>query len=235
MPTAESAKLRARAALPREGARDREQRFDPLDLRLIVITDRALAGPRGVLEVVAAALRAGAPAIQLRDKNAPAVEQLELATSLRELTRAHNALLFVNDRLDVALAVGADGVHLGPEDLPVAAARDIAPGLVIGFSADDPAAARAAERNGASYIGCGAVFGSTTKAGLAAERIGIERLGAVARAVRIPVVGIGGITPSNAHAIAATSAAGVAVIAAVMAAHDPARATRELLEAFATP
>lgn len=209
-------------------------RFDRLDLRLIVITDRVLAGPRDLLDVTAAALDAGAPAIQLRDKDAPASELLALAMSLRELTRSHGALLFVNDRIDVALAAGADGVHLGPDDVPVAAARRIAPRLLIGFSTDEPSAARAAERDGASYIGCGAVFGSISKTGLADERIGTERLDAVARAVRIPVVGIGGITPANVYPIAATAAAGVAVIGAVMTAPDPARATRELLEAFAT-
>lgn len=202
------------------------------DLRLIVITDQALASPRDVLEVAALALEAGAPAIQLRVKDAHAAELLELAMILRALTRRHDALLFVNDRVDVALAAEADGVHLGPDDLPVAAARRIAPGLLIGFSTDDPASAREAERDGASYIGCGAVFGSTTKAGLRDERIGTERLDAVARAVRIPVIGIGGITPANVRAAAATAAAGVAVIGAVMASPDPAQATRTLIAAF---
>lgn len=216
--------MRARSEGPRP--------FDRLDLRLIVITDRVPAALRDMLDVVAAALDAGAPAIQLRDKDAPASELLALALPLRALTRSHGALLFVNDRLDVALAADADGVHLGPDDLPVAAARRIAPRLLIGFSTDDPSAARAAERDGASYIGCGAVFGSTTKTGLSDERIGTERLDAVARAVRIPVVGIGGITPANVHSVAATAAAGAAVIGAIMAAPDPARATRELLAAF---
>jgi thiamine-phosphate pyrophosphorylase len=207
-----------------------------MDLRLMVITDAAIAAPRGVRDIVEEALRAGAPAIQLRHKTATAAELFEQATSLLELTRAHGALLFVNDRLDVALAARADGVHLGPDDLPVAAARRIAQAdFLIGYSTDRPEDARAAERDGASYIGCGAVFGTTTKAEAAAERIGPRRLDEVARAVRIPVIGIGGIGPHNVAEVAATSAVGVAVVGAVMGAAEVAAATRSLLAAFEGP
>lgn len=205
------------------------------DYDLIVITDRALAAPRDVRAIVAAALAAGAPVIQLRDKTATARELFEQAQSLLPLVRARSARLFINDRLDVALLVRADGVHLGPDDIPVAAARRIAPpDFLIGFSTDDVPAARAAERAGASYIGCGAVFGTTSKPEAAGERIGVDRLDAVARAVRIPVVGIGGITEGNIAAVGATAAAGAAVIAAVMHAHDPGAATRSLLSRFAS-
>lgn len=204
-----------------------------MDLRIIVVTDPDLARPRAVADVVARALEAGAPAIQLRDKRATAAELFEQASVLRPMTRARGALLFVNDRLDVALAAGADGVHLGPDDLPVAAARRIAPAaFLIGYSTDDPHAAVAAERDGASYIGCGAVFGTTSKAEAAGERIGLARLDDVARAVSIPVVGIGGITPDNVAAVSATRAAGAAVLSAIMAAADPAAVTRSLLAAF---
>jgi thiamine-phosphate pyrophosphorylase len=205
-----------------------------LDLRVIVVTDRRLALPRSIQQVVQAALDAGAPAIQLRDKAATARELAETGRALLPAVRATGALLFINDRLDVALAVGADGVHLGPDDIPVAAARRIAPpGFLIGFSTDDPDTARTAEIDGASYIGCGAVFGTTTKADAAGEAIGIRRLDAVARAVDIPVVAIGGITADNAAAIARTAAAGVAVVGAVMAAPDPAEVVRALLRASA--
>jgi thiamine-phosphate pyrophosphorylase len=201
------------------------------DLRLIVITDPALAAPRRVDDVVAAALAAGAPAIQLRDKRASARELAGAARALLPVVRAHGARLFVNDRLDVALAVGADGVHLGPDDLPVAAARRLAPPpFLIGFSADDPACAVEAHRDGADYIGCGAVFGTTTKPEAAGERIGLARLDAVARAVPIPVVGIGGIDADNIASIAGTAAAGAAVVGAVMRATDPGRAVRLLLD-----
>ena len=205
------------------------------DLRLIVLTDHRLASPRSVLEVVEASLAAGAPAVQLRDKEATSRELHEQAIRLRELTRRYGALLFVNDRLDVALAAGADGVHLGPDDLPLAAARKVAPPpFLIGVSIDDPDAARDAEAAGADYIGCGAVFGTTTKQDVGNERIGPEGLEAVARAVDIPVVGIGGVTVENVDLLPATGAAGVAVVGAVMASKDPTNATRRLLDAFRT-
>jgi thiamine-phosphate pyrophosphorylase len=202
-------------------------------LRLIVITDRGLAAPRTVEDVVGACLRAGARSVQLRDKEASAGELLDQAVSLRALTRKWGALLFVNDRFDVALAAEADGVHLGPDDLPVSAVRWAAPdGFLIGHSTDDPRIAREAESAGADYIGCGAVFPTSTKRD-AGEVIGVSGLDRVSMAVRIPVVGIGGVTPDGAQLIATGSdAAGVAVIGAVMGAHDPGDATRRLLEPF---
>lgn len=204
-----------------------------IDLRLIVITDAALAAPRSVLDVVTAALAAGAPAIQLRDKKATARALLEQAEAMLPVVREHGALLFINDRLDVALMAGADGVHLGPDDLPVAAARRVAPpGFLIGHSTDDPRTAQLAERDGADYIGCGAGFGTSTKKETGDERIGPRRLDEVARAVTIPVVGIGGITVENVGLVGATAARGVAVVGAVMAAQDPGGAVRALIEGF---
>lgn len=202
-------------------------------LQLIVITDRRMALPRRIDDVVEASLAAGARAIQLRDKDASARQLLETARTLRELTASWGALLFVNDRLDVALAAEADGVHLGPDDLPVALARNAAPkGFLIGHSTDIPEVARRAVADGADYIGCGAVFSTDSKKD-AGEVIGIEGLARVAGSVDVPVVGIGGVTPPRATRIAAeTKAAGVAVIGAVMAASEPARAVRALLEPF---
>lgn len=203
-----------------------------VDLRLIVITDSALAAPRTVIDVVRSALRAGTPAIQLRDKLATARELLEQATILRALTRQHGALLFINDRLDVALAAQADGVHLGPRDIPLAAARSVAPlPFLIGVSTDDPEAAAVAQQQGASYIGCGAVFGTSSK-DVGGEVIGTAQLQRVVEAARIPVVGIGGIDESNVDAVAASGAAGAAVIGAVMKAVDIERTVRTLLKAF---
>jgi thiamine-phosphate pyrophosphorylase len=197
-----------------------------------VLTDRALAAPRGVLEVVEAALSAGAPAIQLRDKDADAAALLESARALRALTRRHGALLLVNDRVDVALAADADGVHLGPDDLPVAAVRSTVPrSFLVGYSTDEPDAAVRAVADGADYIGCGTVYGTSTKADAGAP-IGLDRLDEVARAVPVPVVAIGGITPERAVDVARTHAAGVAVVGAVMRAADPGDAVRRLLAPF---
>jgi thiamine-phosphate pyrophosphorylase len=204
-----------------------------LDVRLIVITDRALAAPRSLEEVLLAALGAGSPAVQLRNKAASARELYDEAAALLPLVQRHGARLFINDRLDVAIAVGADGVHLGPADLPVAAARRAAPsGFIIGFSTDDPDSARDAVRDGADYIGCGAVFGTRSKPDVMTERIGVAGVAAVANAVSVPVVAIGGVEPRNVAEVAATSAAGCAVIAAIMTAADPAAAAAQLLAAF---
>ena len=203
-----------------------------MDLRLIVITDRRLAAPRDLLDVVRAALEAGAPAIQLRDKTADARMLFQQARALLPLTRQHGALLFVNDRVDVALAAGADGVHLGPDDLPVEAVRRATPPeFLVGFSTDDPALARRAAAAGAAYIGCGAVFGTTTK-DVGDEHIGPEGLHRVVQAVAVPVIGIGGVTPDNVARVAAVGAAGAAVVGAVMAAPDPGAAVRALLSPF---
>lgn len=202
-------------------------------LRLIVITDPALAAPRPVEWVVEEALEAGARAIQLREKGASAREFLARGRALRELTRAHDALLFVNDRFDLALAVEADGVHLGPHDLPVEVVRKVAPeGFLIGHSTDRVEVAREAVEAGADYIGCGTVLPTPTKKD-AGDAIGIDGLERVAREVTVPVVGIGGITPLVARDIAERSgAAGVAVIGAVMAAPDPGAVVRALLAPF---
>ncbi len=208
-----------------------QPRLAPADLRLIVITDRTLAGDRSVRDVVTAALEAGAPAIQLRDKGANAATLLEEGRELLALVRRFGARLFINDRLDVALALGADGVHLGPDDLPIAAARRIAPDLLIGCSTDHPDTARAAERDGADYIGCGAVFGTSTK-DVGTEAIGIERLNEVAADVAIPVVAIGGIDATNINRIASSRAAGAAVVGTVMTAQDPRAHVRLLMGAW---
>lgn len=204
-------------------------------LRLIVITDRVLAASRSVADIVAEALQAGARAVQLREKRQPPRTVLPLARRLRADTRQAGALFFVNDRIDLALAVDADGVHLGPDDLPVRAARRVAPsGFVVGYSADNADVARAAVRDGADYIGCGTLYPTATKPD-AGEVVGIEGLRRVVRAVDVPVVGIGGVTPDRAPAVIGEGAAGCAAVGAVMAARNPAAAVRDFLRAAGRP
>lgn len=202
-------------------------------LSLIVITDEKLA-PRGrLVEVVRAVLQGGAPAVQLRAKTLSAREMVELTRTLLRETRPAGALLFVNDRVDVALAGGADGAHLGDEDLPLPAARRIVPpGFLLGRSADDPLQAKQAERDGADYIGVGPMYltGSKPDAG---DPIGPAGVAAVASAVEIPTVAIGGIDQRTVHEVRGTGAAGIAVISAVMQAPDPEEATRHLLQRVA--
>jgi thiamine-phosphate diphosphorylase len=200
-------------------------------LRLMAITDRSLAGARDWLAIVAEALEAGATSIQLRDKHAASGELLEMALSLEPLCRRHRALFLVNDRFDVALAAGAHGVHLGDDDMPVAAVRRLVPrDFIIGRSADQEATARRAEADGADYLGVGSVFGTRTKKEAIGETIGTEQLARVVTSVSIPVVGIGGVTPVNAAEVFRAGAAGVAVVSAVMSADDTTAAVRSLLE-----
>jgi thiamine-phosphate pyrophosphorylase len=200
-------------------------------LRLIVIADTGCLEPERLLDVVQRVLAAGAPAIQLRAKAAGAGAQIELARALREATRQAGALFFVNDRVDVALAVGADGAHLGDDDLPLGAARAIVPpGFLLGRSVDTPAEARAAVREGADYLGAGPVFPTTSKADAGAV-LGPAGIREIAAATVLPTVAIGGIEPGNVDQVFATGAAGVAVIRGVLQAPDPAGAARALLAA----
>jgi thiamine-phosphate pyrophosphorylase len=190
------------------------------DLTLYLCTDRLLSLGRPLLEAVEAAIRGGVTMIQLREKEAPTGEFFALAKELLAFTRPRHIPLIINDRLDIALAAGADGLHIGQSDLPLKEARRIAgPGLIIGVSASSPEKALAAERDGADYIGAGAVFPTGSKADVAAI-IGVEGLRAVCSAVKIPVVGIGGIGPGNVRGIMEAGAAGAAVISAILSQPD---------------
>jgi thiamine-phosphate pyrophosphorylase len=203
-------------------------------LRLIVITDHRLARPRKIVEVVEAALLGGAKAIQLRNKGETANKLLETGKYLRDLTQAHGALLFVNDRVDIALAIGADGVHLGPQDPPLPEVRRIVPDeFIIGFSADDPELAHSAVSEGANYIGCGTIYPTSTKAD-AGDVIGMSGLRSVIDAVDVPVIAIGGITNHRIPEVLAVGATGVAVASAIMSASDPMQATCSMLTALDT-
>mgnify|MGYP000887205164 CR=1 FL=1 len=189
-------------------------------LRLVVITDQNLARPRSIVEVVEGALAAGARAVQLRGKSASARELQEMGSKLLSLTRPAGALFFINDRLDVALAIGADGVHLGPDDIPVSEARKVVPNsFLIGTSTDNPQQAAQLEDDGADYIGCGTVYPTMTKAD-AGQIIGLSGLDRVARSVDVPVIGIGGINLERSAEVSTTCASGIAVISAVMQASN---------------
>jgi thiamine-phosphate pyrophosphorylase len=201
-----------------------------VDWSVYVITDRYIAGDHSILDVVRAAIRGGASVVQLREKTATTREMVELGQALHELTQQAGVPLIVNDRLDVALAVEAEGVHLGHDDMPPAIARRlIGPDRILGVSPEALTEARQAERNGADYLGVGDVYGTPSKPD-AGTPIGIEGLTEVVGAVSIPVVAIGGITPDNVGAVIEAGAAGVAVISAIVAAPDPEGAARRLRE-----
>jgi thiamine-phosphate pyrophosphorylase len=196
-----------------------------------LITDRRIAGGRPILEIVRAAIAGGATVVQLREKEASTREMIELGRALLAITRAAGVPLIVNDRVDVALAIEADGVHVGQEDMPAALTRRlIGPHRILGVSAATVAEAEQAVRDGADYLGVGDVYGTPSKPD-AGPPIGLEGLAAIARAVAIPVVAIGGITPENAAATIDAGAVGVAVISAIVGAPDPAAAARRLRQA----
>ena len=199
-----------------------------LDLSVYVVTDRELARGRSLESVVAAAIAGGATAIQLREKKATTREFVELAQALRGMTQEAGVALIVNDRIDVALAVDADGVHVGQDDMPARLARQlIGPERILGVTAGTEEEARRAQQDGADYLGCTAVFPTSTKPDHR-EPLGLDGLERLARAVSIPVVAIGGIHAGNAADVLARGAAGIAVVSAVMAADDPEAATRQL-------
>lgn len=195
---------------------------------LYVITDERLSG-RSHEEQAREALAGGAGIIQLRDKSATTRRLYEAALALRTLTRAAGALFIVNDRVDIALAADADGVHVGPDDLPVAVARRLLPGRLVGVSAGTVAEAVAAERDGADYLGVGAIYEARGSKADAGSPVGPERIAQIRAAVRLPIVGIGGIKAANAAPVIGAGADGVAVITGVVAAPDIAAAARELL------
>jgi thiamine-phosphate pyrophosphorylase len=201
------------------------------DWRVYVITDARHARGRSHQEIAEAAIRGGATAVQLRMKEEPARLVLDVARAIVPLCRAAGVAFIVNDRLDVAMLAGADGVHVGQDDLPPADARTLmGPQALIGVSAATVEEAIAAERAGADYLGVGAVYGTATKSDAGAP-IGLGRVTEIRRAVRLPLVGIGGICAENAAAVIRAGAFGVAVITAVALADDMAGAVRQLREA----
>ena len=180
-------------------------------------------------DLAAALLAGGARLLQLRLKTAGSGELLAAARVLRALTARAGALLLINDRPDVARAAGADGVHLGQDDLPVGAARAILrPGALVGVSTHDVEQARAAAGAGADYLGVGSVFTTTTKVG-ALPAGGLDLVRAVHAAVTLPLVGIGGITSDTAPAVRAAGADAVAMIGALVRAPDVTAAVRDTL------
>jgi thiamine-phosphate pyrophosphorylase len=203
-----------------------------LDFDLYLITDRQQTGGRSLAQVVEAALRGGVRALQLREKDLTPRELLPLAQELRQLTQRYGARLLVNDRIDVACAVDADGVHLTTTSLPTPVARRLLGAQrLLGVSTHNVAEARAAEEGGADFLVFGPVFFTPSKAPYG-QPVGLEALRAVRAAVTLPILAIGGINKANVDEVLAAGADGIAVISAIVAAADPAAATQELLAAL---
>jgi thiamine-phosphate pyrophosphorylase len=196
--------------------------------RLHILTDRSIQDRFDHAELAGMAIRGGADLIQFREKTGTTREMIAAARAARDVCRRMRIPFLVNDRVDVAIAVDADGVHLGLDDLPLPLARRLlGPHRVIGASAGSVEEAIAGWRQGADYLGCGPVFATKTKLD-AGPASGTTLLSRVARAVAIPVIGIAGIGPSNLEEVLRTGAHGAAVISSVCAAPDPEEATRAL-------
>lgn len=189
------------------------------DYSIYLVTDDGCLQGRALIDCVREALEGGVTLVQYRAKTASSAEMYDEALQLKALCDSFNVPLIINDRLDIAMAVGAAGVHLGQDDLPCAAARRIlGEDYLIGVSAHNPAEAKAALQSGADYLGCGAVFGTATKADV--QKLGTDGLAAICKAKGLPVVGIGGVTADNYREVRAAGADGAAIVSGILAQLD---------------
>ena len=199
-----------------------------VDYSLYLVTDRGLARGRSNLEIVTAAVDGGVTIVQLREKDCPTLEFIEQARSFKAYLKARNVPLIINDRVDIAQAVKADGVHLGQTDMPLEAAKRILGAeMIIGISAESIEDALAAEKGGADYLGVSPIYATPTKTDTA-PALGLRGLRDIRKAVKLPLVGIGGLNKDNAADVIRNGADGVAVVSAIVAADDPEAAAREL-------
>lgn len=202
--------------------------LNPQDLLLYLCTDRVLSLGRPITEAVEEAITGGVTMVQLREKEASTGEFYRIALEVRAVTRRLRVPLVINDRLDIALAAGAEGLHIGQSDLPLSAARRVAGDrLFIGISASTVEEALRAEAEGADYLGVGAVYPTGSKAD-AGRVIGLKGLEEIRAAVKIPVVGIGGVNASNAAEVMKTGAAGISLISGILSRPDIQAAARNL-------
>lgn len=199
-----------------------------LDYRLYLVTDRSLSRGRSTIEVVQAAVAGGVTCVQLREKHCSTREFIDQARTLKPFLKAQGVPLIINDRLDVALAVKADGLHLGQQDMAITDARSIVGNsMIIGISAESIDDAIRAESQGADYIGVSPVFATPTKTDTAPP-LGLEGIRRIRRAVTLPIVGIGGVNHQTAGSVIGAGADGIAVVSAIVSADDPEQAARDL-------
>ena len=195
----------------------------PSNWQTYLVTQESLSAGRSTVDIVTQAIAGGIDVVQLREKETDAAWRYELGCELRELTADAGVDLIVNDRVDIAQAIDADGVHVGQSDLPVAVARELlGPDAIVGCSASTIEQAQRAKAEGADYLGVGTIYGTTSK-DVADDKDGVgpERVAEITDAVSIPVVGIGGITADNAGAVVEAGAVGVSVISELTQADDP--------------
>lgn len=201
-----------------------------VDLSLYLVTDKSDDVDK-FLDTIEEAIKGGVTVVQIREKTADTLDFYNLALKVKEITTKYNVPLIINDRVDIALAIDADGVHVGQSDMPCDVTRRlIGEDKILGVSASTVDEAQKAEKDGADYIGTGAVFPTATKDD--APSVTKEELKEVVDSIEIPVVAIGGINLENAHKLVDTGIAGLSVVSAIMSADNPKKTSEELLKIF---
>jgi thiamine-phosphate pyrophosphorylase len=202
------------------------------DYSLYLVTDRVILKGRDLLQAVEEAIQGGVTLVQLREKTISSRDFYTLALHMKDLTRKYRIPLIINDRLDIMLAVDADGLHVGEDDLPLATARRLlGPDKILGYSAGNVTEALRGQEEGADYLGSGPVYPTGSKAD-AGEPIGLTGLQAIKESVKIPVVAIGGIDLGRIPKVRETGVDGIAVISAILGQPDPKEASKALAEAW---
>jgi thiamine-phosphate pyrophosphorylase len=199
-----------------------------VDYSLYLVTDRELALGKSTFSVVQSAVKGGVSCVQLREKNCTTLEFIKEALLLKDFLNENKIQLIINDRLDVAQAVGADGIHLGQKDMPLSMAKRIVEdSMIIGISVECLDDAVRAEKEGADYIGVGPIYSTATKTDTVAP-LGLQELMRIKKAVKIPIVAIGGLNHINAAPVIKSGADGIAVVSAIVSAKDPEKEARKL-------
>ena len=204
---------------------------EDIDYSVYLVTDHRNTTDEEFLNIIEEAIKGGTTIVQLREKTASTKEFYQLALKVKEITSKYDVSLLINDRIDIALAVDSDGVHIGQDDMPADIARKIiGKDKILGVSASTVAEAKKAEADGADYIGSGAVFPTATKDD--ADSVSKLQLKEIVHSIDIPVVAIGGITLENAASLKDTGIAGFSVVSAIMSAKDPKEASQKLKEIY---
>ena len=204
---------------------------EDIDYSVYLVTDRRNKTDDEFLNIIEEAIKGGTTIVQLREKTASTKEFYDLALKVKEITSRYGVPLLINDRIDIALAVGSEGVHIGQDDMPADIAREIiGEDKILGVSASTVEEAKKAEIDSADYIGSGAVFPTATKDD--ADSVSKEELKEIVDSIDIPVVAIGGITVENAHTLKGSGIAGFSVVSAIMSAEDPKEASGKLKEIY---
>ena len=205
--------------------------MENIDYSLYLVTNSKKKRNQEFLDIIEESIKGGVSIVQVREKELDLIPFYEKAKAVKEITDKYNIPLIINDRLSIAIGLGADGAHVGQDDIDGSIARDIlGPDRILGISAQTVEQAKKAEKDGADYIGCGAVFPTSTKED--ADSVSIEEFKKIKEAVNIPVVAIGGIKIDNVKDLKGTNADGISVVSAIMDAEEPKEASEKLLEEF---